>query len=367
MKKIFRVITLLIIAVLLASAFPISVTAAPLEEDRTVFGETYTLESGRTLNGDLNVFGGVVNIEVDARVSGNMFVMGGIVTIDGTITGDLSVIGGTVTLEDDAVIKGNLFAPASYINQDERAVIEGEQQEGWSIPWGEVYMPRFDRGQFPYQPRMTILPTINRIGRTIALTLVLAGLGALLLLIMPQSTETMVKALVTSPWQILGYGALTAVVVFVGSFILAITVCLIPVAFLFLLAFGLSILVGWLILGYELGKRILDGIFHTKLSPALTAVIGNTILYLLASGLRLIPCLGGFINFIAVLFGLGTIVVTLFGTKPFPRDGISPEEGQVVLINNDPQSNGSATVDTPENESSETDWHIENAPNDREE
>jgi hypothetical protein len=367
MKKIFRVIALLIIAMLLASAFPNSVTAAPLEEDRTVFGETYTLESGRTLNGDLNVFGGVVNIEVDARVNGNMFVMGGIVTIDGTITGDLSVIGGTVTLEDDAVINGDLFAPASYINQDESAVIEGEKQEGWSIPWGEVYMPRFDRGQFPYQPRMTILPTINRIGRTIALTLVLAGLGALLLLIMPQSTETMVKALVTSPWQILGYGALSAVVVFVGSFILAITICLIPVAFLILLAFGLSILVGWLILGYELGKRILSGIFHTKLSPALTAVIGNTILYLLSSGLRLIPCLGGFINFIVVLFGLGTVVVTLFGTKPFPRDGISPEQGQVVLINNDPQSNESATVDTPENESPKTERHIEDAPNDQEE
>ena len=335
MKKYYRLITLFFVIVIIACASPSTVFAASNQDDRTIFGESYTLESGRTLNGDLNVLGGLVNIEEDATVNGNMFVLGGLVNIDGTITGDLAVIGGTVTLEDDALIKGNLFAPASYINQDENAIVEGERQENWNIPWGEIYMPRFSQWSTSFRPGMMIVPTINRIGRTIALTLVLAGLGALLLLIMPNSTETMVKALVASPWQVLGYGALTTVVVFVASLILTITICLIPVAFLILLAFGLAVLVGWLILGYELSRRILTDMFHTKWSVTLTALFGNAILYLIASGLRLIPCLGGVIEFIAVLFGLGTVVVTLFGTKPYPRDETHPEEGQVVLFDND--------------------------------
>lgn len=335
MKKTTRLITLFFVIVIIACASPTTVFAASQQDDRTIFGETYTLESGRTLNGNLNVFGGLVTIEEDATVNGNMFVLGGLVTIDGTITGDLVVIGGMVTLEDDTLIRGNLFAPASYINQDENAIVEGERLENWNMPWGEITMPRFSQWSTSNRPDMMIVPTINRIGRTIALTLVLAGLGALLLLIMPNSTETMVKALVASPWQVLGYGALTAVVVLVASLILTITICLIPVAFLILLAFGLAILAGWLVLGYEIGRRILDGMFHTKWSPALTALFGNAILYLIASGLNLIPCVGGVIEFIAVLFGLGTVIVTLFGTKLYPRDEIKSEEGQVILFDND--------------------------------
>jgi len=334
MKKATRLSILFFIIAIIAFALPSTVFATSNYDDRTIFGETYTLENGRTLNGDLNVLGGLVTIEEEATVNGNIFVLGGLVTIDGTVSGDLVVIGGTVTLEDDAVIKGNLFAPASYINQDESAIVEGERQENWDMPWGEVYLPNFSQWSNTYRPGMRIVPTINRIGKAIALTLVLAGLGALLLLIMPNATKTMVKALVASPWQILGYGALTVVAVLVVAFILTITICLIPVAFLLLLAFGLAILVGWLILGYELGKRILTGMFNTKWSASLTALFGNAILYLIASGLSLIPCLGGVIEFIAVLFGLGTVVVTLFGTKPYPRKENKIDESQVVLIDN---------------------------------
>ncbi len=348
MKNKYRLITLFIVLLILVGAAPTAVSAAPIQDDRTVFGETYTLESGRTLNGNLNVFGGMVTIEEDATVNGNTFVMGGLVTIDGTIMGDLAAIGGTVTLEDDAVIKGNLFAPASYINEDENAIVEGERRENWDMPWGEITMPRFSQWSTSYRPGMMIVPTINRIGKAIALTLVMAGLGALLLLIMPESTERMVKALVASPWQVLGYGALTAVVVFVASLILTVTICLIPVAFLILLTFGLAILAGWLVLGYELGRRILTGMFHTKWSPALTALFGNAILYLIASGLNLIPCVGGFLVFIAVFFGLGTVVVTLFGTKSFPRDEVATDDGQVVLFDNDKNEDLTPIVDAPE-------------------
>jgi len=143
-------------------------------------------------------------------------------------------------------------------------------------------------------------------------------------LLMPQATNTMTHALIAQPWAVLGFGALTAFVLVVGGLILAVTICLIPLVILAGLAVALGVLAGWLALGYELGKRIASGIFKTEWHPVLSAVLGNLILYLLASGLGLIPCLGGFLVFVAMLFALGMSVVTLFGAKPYPRTAREP-------------------------------------------
>lgn len=334
MKKIKMFSILMTLVVVFSLAFPMAVSAAPAKEDRTVFGSNYTLESGRILDGNLNVIGGVVDIEEDAAVHGDMFVLGGLVTIDGTIQGNLTVIGGTVTLDDNAVIEGDLISPASYINRKPGAVVEGNQVEGWNIPWTGFDMPT-PMGNHPLQirtPDVRILPIITRLGRATAFTLVLLGLAALMLLIMPQATETMTKALIAQPWPVLGFGALTALVMVVGGIVLTITICLIPVVILAGLAVALGTLAGWLALGYELGKRMAADIFKTEWHPVLSAVLGNLVLYLIAQGLRLIPCLGGFLVFVVMLFALGISVVTLFGTKPYPRTPKDSLEAEQVVL-----------------------------------
>ena len=332
MKNLQKILLILTGVLIIALVLPYQVFASPIEDDRTIFGETYTLESGRILNGDLNVIGGIVDIEEDATINGNVIVIGGLVTINGTVTGDLTAIGGTVNLEENAVIQGNLISPASYINRDPGALIEGDQIERWAIPWTDLNLPDFNPGTTIRTPRIQILNIANRVGRWIAFSLIMTGLGALLLLIMPESVDVMTKAVETQPWQILGFGALTAFVMLFGGLILTITICLIPIVILLGLAFGLAILVGWLTLGYELGKKISQNLFNTTWHPVLSAAVGNILLYLIASGLDLIPCLGGFLVFVAMLFGLGMVVVTLFGTNPYPRGtGIDSKE-QIVLF-----------------------------------
>jgi len=331
MKKIRKLIFAATILTVITFAFPSMVSAAPPQDDRTVFGSSYTLESGRILDGNLNVFGGVVNIEEDAVVNGEMIVLGGVVNIDGTITGNLTVIGGTVTLEENAVIEGDLFAPASYISQDSMAVIRGNRVESWNIPWTNMDIPFTDQPRFRPTPQARMLSIITRIGRGTAMTLVLVALGALLLLVMPKSTETMTDALIAEPWQALGYGALTAFVILFGGTILTLTICLIPMVIVAALAFGLAALTGWLALGYELGKRLASSVFKTTWHPVLSAVVGNLVLYIVARGLELIPCLGPFIVLMAILFGMGMVVVTLFGTQPYPRGRSDNSDQQIVL------------------------------------
>jgi hypothetical protein len=331
MKKITKFSFALLAVILLALALPFSVSAAPQENGKTVFGENYTLESGKILDGDLNVIGGVVEIENNAVVNGNVFILGGVVDIDGTVQGDLSVIGGTVSLEENAVIEGNLYAPAGFINQDEGAVVQGQTSHSWDVPWTEVNFPEVYRPRLLPMPGMRFFP-ILAFAETLATTLVFVGLGALMLLIMPKATEKMTEALIAKPWHMLGYGALTAAVMLFGGLLLSITICLIPVVILVGLAFTLAMLAGWLALGYEVGKRM-AGIFKTTWHPVVSGILGNLVLYLLAVGLNeIIICLGPFLVFLATLFGLGMSVVTLFGTKAYPRPEMVEDEGETVLL-----------------------------------
>lgn len=336
MKTINKVILILAAVILITLAFPNTVQAVPVADERTVIGESYILESGRILDSDLNVIGGVVEIKATATVNGNVFVLGGLVTIDGNIKGNLIAIGGTVNLNPNAVVEGDLISPVSYVNIDPNASIMGDQIDEWIIPGIGVERFMNVRPHLFRTRTFTILPILTRVGKTLATTLVMAALGAFLLLIMPKPADRMSKALVSAPWQILGYGALTALVMLVVGVFLIVTICLIPVLILIGLTFALAVLVGWLALGYELGQRIAGSIFKTTWHPVLAAALGNLLLYLFAKGVSLIPCLGWFLVFVTMLFSLGMAIVTLFGTYPYPRTAFEDEDDrQVVLFERD--------------------------------
>lgn len=330
MKKINKVILLTMAALIISFALPYPVSAAPLKDDRVIFGETYTLESGRILDGNLILIGGVVDIQTDAVVSGDMFALGSAGTIDGTIEGDLITVGGTIKLDEHAIILGDMISPTSLITQEEGAVIAGEQHEGWDFSLPEINISSGILPDITDSSGTHVLSIFNTVAKETAVMLALLALAALLLLIIPKPVEVMTDALSAEPWHILGYGALTALVMLVGGIVLTITICMIPVVILAGLSFGLAVLTGWLALGYELGKRIASTIFKTTWHPVLSAVIGNLVIYLVAKGLDFIPCIGGFLVFIVALFGLGMTVVTLFGTNPYPRKEDHKEE-QIVL------------------------------------
>ncbi|MEA3326217.1 MAG: DNA-directed RNA polymerase subunit alpha C-terminal domain-containing protein [Chloroflexota bacterium] len=335
MKKMIKFSISLITVLVLGLVFPLSVFAAPIEDDRTVLGSSYTLKSGRILDGNLIVIGGVVDIEEDASITGDMFVLGGLVNIDGTIEADLIAVGGTVTLEENAVVEGNLVSPGSYISLDKGAIVQGDLIQTWDIPWTDLELPMINQHKIIRTPRVPGLSLLNTIGQLMVSTLIIIALGALMLLVMPKTAETMTAALTSEPWHVLGYGALTAFVMLFGGLLLSITICLIPVVILAGLAFSLSILAGWLALGYELGKRMAESIFKTTWHPVLSATLGNLVLYLVARSVGLIPCLGWSLVFVAMLFGLGMAIVTLFGTIPYPRNKADTDEEQIILNENE--------------------------------
>jgi hypothetical protein len=332
MKNNPRIFSILALVILFALLFPTSaVQAAPIEDGRTIFGESYTLENGEILDGDLNVFGGVVNIMEEGIVTGNLLVVGGVVTVDGTVEGNLTAVGGTVTLTENAYIQGDLISPGSYVNVSDDATILGDTIQDLVFPDTNIEIPNVTPPQVSQSPALGIMSTFTYIAREVGRLLVMVALGALLMLILPKPTEVMTQSLIAKPWTMLAFGALTAFVLAFGGIVLALTICLIPVVILCCVAFVIALLVGWLAMGYELGKQIASGIFHTTWHPVLTAVLGNLVLYLLARALWMIPCLGWTLVILAALFGLGTAVVTLLGTNPYPRTAQPAGTEQEIL------------------------------------
>lgn len=330
MKKLIKFLLVVNVLLLLVFAFPSSVSAEALNEGQTIFGDDFTLESNHILDGDLTVFGGLVDLKPESTVKGDVFVLGGVVTVSGTIEGDLTAIGSTVTLDESALIEGDLNVPGSQLTRSSGAEIQGDQITNWVNPFENLDIPSINTPRI-LQRNIFAFPFVNWIGRFIGMTLLMSALGALFLLAMPKKADRMAQALDTKPWTIFGYGVLTGLAYLGITFILIITICLIPIAILLALVFSLAILLGKLALGYKLGKLIVEGIFKSKWSAVPTAVIGNLSLHILVRAVRLIPCLGGFVALLISLFGLGLVVVTLFGSKSYPRSTEVKEEDYVVI------------------------------------
>src|SRR6202142_3972752 len=95
-------------------------------DGRVVFGQSFTLKSGETLDGDLVVFGGEATIEENATVKGNVVVIGGSLTLDGQATGDAVVIGGLMTMGDKSLVAGNVTTVGGSLQRTAGSQVGGQ-------------------------------------------------------------------------------------------------------------------------------------------------------------------------------------------------------------------------------------------------
>ena len=202
--KNIQLLVLMTIVGILVFAFPAPVSATSPDDGRTIFGESYTLDSGEILDGSLTVFGGVVTIESGAVVSGDVASFGSVINLNGTVEGNLSMYGGTLTLEDTAVIEGNLTSASAYIDQSAGAVIEGDIIQGVNIPWTELNLTNVPVPQYIPAARSGISLFFTSVAEFLGLLLASVALGALLILIIPKNLDVMTQALNAKPWEDFG-------------------------------------------------------------------------------------------------------------------------------------------------------------------
>jgi hypothetical protein len=306
MNKHLKLLIVFVLLSVLTSIFLAGCANSSNDGDKFIMGGTFRLAEGKTINGNLSVFGGAVSLEKGSTVNGNVVLIGGTVYANGTINGGVNGMGGSITLGDSAVVQGDVSTFGANVDKSDSAVIQGkvvsQSESGVEIP------------NIPQVVAPAIFKPLNDAMGALLRSLVISLLAVLTLLFLPRQTSNVKDAIDASPLSAGAIGLLTLILFPFVILILAITIILIPLSLAAIVIFGIGLLLGWIAIGMELGKRIAS-IFKAEWAPAINAGVGTFFLSLLSAVLAAVPCVGWVIPFLITLVAAGGVVISAFGTR----------------------------------------------------
>lgn len=306
----------LIIFILLAFSLILpssSALAKSLAEGEVVFGGTYRLESGESIDGDLVIFGAVVTLEEDSVVNGGVVLFGANLDASGDINGDVVGLGGLISLNETARIMGDVLTLGSHLDKSSGAQVMGEVTDITKVPYsfsipGEVNIP---------QSNINVFPEFNLIWYVLKIFL-WAALATLVVLMAPKASGRVAQAFVQQPLIAGGLGLLTVVLAIPLAILFIITIVLSPLGLFISLVLGLCWAFGLICIGLEIGKRFANLINRNWADP-LSACLGTFFLMLVINGVgEIVPCIGWMIPAAVGIIGIGAVLMTRFGTQFYP-------------------------------------------------
>lgn len=316
-KKIFSIVLLLALVFVPTR----SASAKGFLDGRIVFGSTFTLKSGDTLDGDLVVLGGMADIEEDAVVKGSVVVIGGEVDVAGEITRDVVVIGGRISLGEKSIVEGDLVTIGGSLDRLPGSQVRGEVINNIpAMPF--IHIPNVPN--VPNVPNIPAEPTVrwpfDPLGQVIGLFFRSALIGALAMLVimfLQIQTECVARAIVSQPLITGSVGLLTMLFTPVVIIVLVVTIILIPVAIIAVILLALAWIFGVIALGLEVGQRF-TRMINQEWPLVLTAGFGTFLLLLVVGAIDLVPCIGWLGHFVVAMVGIGGVMLTIFGSRPYP-------------------------------------------------
>ncbi|MBI3943119.1 MAG: polymer-forming cytoskeletal protein [Chloroflexi bacterium] len=299
--------------------------------DRVVFGNSTTIRNGETVTGNVVVFGGSLKIEEGAIVQGDTVVFGGSADISGRVEGDLVMMGGSTHLTRTGEVQGDLFTLGGSVQRDEGSRLGGKEVEGLPNDLKRVLPNAPVAPESPAKPVIPETPNVPRftprgqntnpvlgflfwIFRTIVTALAMVALGILAMLLFPVHTNRITETARGEPIPSIGFGLLTAIAGPMLAALLVLTCIGIPVALVLGIGLGVAGLWGFLSLGILLGERLYKNINPEPRSHLAPAVVGILLLTVITS----IPVLNVLVGTVVVLWGIGAVVLTRFGTQAYP-------------------------------------------------
>ncbi len=320
MKQTLKILSLLLVLSLVFLPTQ-NVAARGLDDGPgpVIFGGSYTLKSGDTVDGDVVVFGGVVLIEEGATVNGSVVVFGGTLTINGEVNGDVVLVGGAGALGEESVVDGSLSLVGATLARADGAQVSGEvtysdhgdMSEERTLPDlpGVPNVPGFEKVS-PFNNMNPLWVGLGVFGRALAMALLALLVG----LFLEEPTRRVGKSIAAQPVIASGLGFLTIILSPAIFVILAITIILAPVALLAGLVLMVAFLYGWIALGFEVGLRFTKMI-HQEWALPLTAAFGTWLLTIISASINLVPCVGWLAPFIIATLALGGVVMSRFGSR----------------------------------------------------
>jgi hypothetical protein len=267
---------------------------------------------GGDIAGEALIAAGSIAFGRDAEVHGRVWLAGGDIAVAGKLFGGLKAYAKNIVLLGE--IRGPVEIHAEQIDIAASARIVGDVRyssthEIRRDPKAQITgsVTRTEAAfEFP-RPDIPGLPAIRPM-----LLLGLLAAGALLLALFPRFTTHALQTLGASPLKSLGLG--TAMFFSLPPVILLLTLTIIgiPIALVLAALYGAAILVGYLVLAFFIGDRLLRAL-QRKTEPSYGGRIGALAAALLLLWLiYAIPYAGTLIILVGLLTGLGAMVLQAF-------------------------------------------------------
>lgn len=327
-----RPLVVLFVAFVVLGSIPGTAVAATETGDVVVVQEGETVDSlttaagtvivRGTVDGDLTAFAGNVRIEESGTVNGDATVMAGNVRITGTVGGDVTALAGNVRIEEAGTVNGSFQAAAGDV------AINGTVEGDATVGAGQLSLGptasiagdlEYDAGSFDRAPGATVAGSVRQVesvditGGPLAPSWVtsLYGfltsllLGAVLLLAFPVFSNRVADRLEADPLTSGGIGLAALILGPILIVLLAITIIGIPLAILGAVLFGLLLWIGTVYGVYGVSRWLLS--FADVESKWVALLFGLLIVALISP----VPLLGGIVQFLLLLLGLGALLLTL--------------------------------------------------------
>ena len=315
--------------------------AGTVNGDAYVAGGNVIVEGD--INGDLIAAGGTVNVR--GKVAQDVRVAGGQVTVSGDVQGNVTLVGGSLEITDSAGINGSLvsaggnlsvFGPigkgaaigagaatiGNLINGDITAGVgeltltpsakvsgdlnywsdaDAQIQQGAEISGKTTH--NFPQKKEREEPRKALggVFAFFKIASFLAALLI----GLIFIKLAPQFTKSTADALLTKPAASLGIGLLAVILTPILILIAAITVVGIPIALILFFLFLITLYLSKIFVSVAIGRKIVE-VTNQKTGDYSVFILGLLVYTLVI----LIPVIGVIVSILALLAGVGAIVMT---------------------------------------------------------
>ena len=282
-----------------------------------------------TVLGDVRVVGQIINVK--AKVGGSASLVGQNIDVDSsasiardvTILGQQTNLGGTIGRDVESL--GNSFTTSAKIGRDldvtapQVSLGSGTAVAGMfmyvsennaTVDSGATVTGKTERKQPPKEQRngpdmVSPAAYLSSMVFTFSSFLVIGGA---LLLAAPRLMRATTASIAASPFVTLGAGFIGLVVPPLVSLMLFVTVVGMMLGFILFFAWIISLMIGLVFTAQVVGRKIVQKFkWQDPWEHFASLVIGLFVLFLIG----LVPFVGGFIVFLAVVWGVGGLWYTL--------------------------------------------------------
>lgn len=344
-----KLVSCLILLIVLFAFLPCSAGAATEENflqnttSGNVFGGGNEFQINQDVQGDLvlagsmleingnvvhDFIGGGGDITVNGNVSGNIITAGGTIKVNGNVGGDVVAFGGQILLSQDSVVNGDILLSGGDITLD--GIINGNGQvSAGTLQTGDNFKLKgnlkLDAQNYPSNLKDNVggnlnITTKNETETQYAKTserfsvfwfiiklLASLALGLILIYLFPDFVDRLKEIVRDSPLKTGLLGLLILILLPILAIILLIILFGWSLSVLMLLLLALGLLIAAVPVELLAGEIIYNNVLKKETGKMMYYLIGAIIFAVLFE----IPFIGGLIQFITLLVGLGATVVWL--------------------------------------------------------